>query len=155
MGVDGLIIAEPRSSYATRSPIVVDCSVLAAIAFGEVQGELLSERLANHELHAPVLIDYEMANVAVSKLRSADRGQGDAKQSLVDVGMVEAVQAGLALFTDLKIHRHTVPPTAQWELALHHQLTAYDAAYLWVSHQLAAPLMTFDKRLGDAAQRLH
>ena len=37
-------------------------------------------------------------------------------------------------------------------LATQYRLTAYDAAYLWLAVQLNAPLATFDKKLGEAAQ---
>jgi len=39
-------------------------------------------------------------------------------------------------------------------VAERHGLTSYDAAYLCVAEQLAAPLATFDERLGEAA-RVH
>jgi predicted nucleic acid-binding protein len=43
---------------------------------------------------------------------------------------------------------------AQCRLAIQHDLSAYDAAHLWLAAALGAPLATFDKRLGTAARAL-
>ena len=37
-------------------------------------------------------------------------------------------------------------------LAITHGLSAYDACYLWLAHQLNAPLLTLDTRLAAAAR---
>jgi len=38
-------------------------------------------------------------------------------------------------------------------LAMRYELSAYDAAYLWLAGVLGAPLATFDRKLGQAAGR--
>jgi predicted nucleic acid-binding protein len=38
------------------------------------------------------------------------------------------------------------------ELAAQYHLSAYEAAYLQLAAELKCPLLTFDKRLGDAAK---
>ena len=42
------------------------------------------------------------------------------------------------------------PPNANW--LIDYGLSAYDAAYLWLAAQLKAPLATFNRKLGEAAQ---
>ena len=62
-----LFVAEPVKTYHTLPPIVVDCSLLAAILFNEPsQGEAL-KLLSGKSLHAPNLIDHEIISVAVKK----------------------------------------------------------------------------------------
>ena len=48
---------------------VVDASALAALIFGEPEAEALAERLAASRLTAPSLLDYELANVCLVKIR--------------------------------------------------------------------------------------
>ena len=133
-----LIVAEPAPRPAARPPVVVDCSVIAAAAFAEAQCDRAWEALAGKSLHAPWLIDIEMASVALKKshLREA-----------------EMAHAGLGHFQDLDITRYAVDPFAVVQLATRYQLTAYDAAYLLVASELRAPLLTFDQRLGEAARQ--
>lgn len=134
-----LIVAEPAGAYARRPPLVSDCSVLAAVLFDEPQRDRAAEALAGTEISAPFLLDHELTSVAVKKTRE---------------GLEEVVRQGLADFAELEITRRAVDVRAQWRLALEHDLSAHDAAYLQLAVELRAPLVTFDQRLGRAARRL-
>lgn len=90
-------------------------------------------------LHAPQLVDYELANAALNKLR---RKQATA----------ETAAAALAAFSALDIERGQTSLDGVFKLAAQWGLTAYDAAYLWLAAELKAPLATFDSRLGAAAK---
>ncbi len=57
-----------------------------------------------------------------------------------------------AIYAALDITRMRTAVDGVYALAEQYQLTAYDAAYLWLAAQLKAPLATFDRRLGEAAQ---
>ncbi len=131
-------MAEPKGRYAVRPPMVVDCSILAVVLFDEPERERAAAVLAGHELFAPDLVDHELVSVAVKKARQ---------------GMDEVVQQGLVDSTRLRLTRCRVDVSSQWRLALQYDLTAYDAAYLWLAEELHAPLATFDRRLGAAARR--
>ena len=50
------------------------------------------------------------------------------------------------------IDLHPVDPIAVADLALRYQLSAYDAAYLWLAADLKCPLATFDGKLALAAR---
>ena len=65
----GLIIAEPAGRYATRPPLVADCSVLASVLFDEPDRDTAAAALRGHELYAPDLVDHELVSVAVKKSR--------------------------------------------------------------------------------------
>lgn len=134
-----LIVAEVRGRYAPRPPLVVDCSVIAAVLFDEPNRDVAAETMAGKELFAPELLADELVSVAVRKSRS---------------GLQDVVKQGLDDFAELELTRYRTDLRAQWRLALQYELSAYDAAYLWLAAELGAPLATFDERLGDAARRL-
>lgn len=135
-----LQVAEPPAAYARRPRLVVDTTVMAAHVFGEEHQELALATLQARALEAPHLIDYEMASVALKKMRREGRPAA-------------AVLAALGLFAELPLERHAVDPRAVLSLAERYALTAYDAAYLWLAERLQAPLATFDAKLAAAARR--
>lgn len=134
-----LIAAEPPASYQKRPPLVVDASVLAAAVFSEDNREEALNWMRGRALHAPQIVDYEMTNVALNKLR---RRQATA----------ETAAEALAAFSALELERSPAVPGDVLKLALQWGLTAYDAAYLCLAVELKAPLVTFDSRLGEAAK---
>jgi predicted nucleic acid-binding protein len=134
-----LIVAEVRGRYTARPPLVVDCSVVAAVLFDEPNRDVAAQALAGKELFAPELLADELVSVAVKK--SAHASEAVVRQALLD-------------FTELELTRCRVDVHAQWRLALKYELSAYDAAYLWLASELGAPLATFDEQLGGAARRL-
>lgn len=134
-----LIVAEPAPRYLTRPPVVVDASLVCAVLFDEVEREQAQQRLSGKLLLAPKLLSHEVVNVAVRKFRRGMPAEV-VERALADY----AVQAIDLCDTDLH---------GQYALAQHYQLSAYDAAYLWLAAELKAPLATFDAKLGKAAQR--
>ncbi len=134
-----LYVAEPLPRWLQREPVVVDCSLLVAALWGEVKGEEAAASLVGKSLHAPHLLVYEVANVARSKIL-AGAPEADAR-------------AGLEAFAEQRIALHRSEPRPVWEVAGRYGLSAYDAAYLVLAHELGAPLLTFDRKLAAAAAR--
>ena len=134
-----LIVADVRGRYVARPPLVVDCSVLAAVLFDETNRDEAVRALSGKDLYVPELIADELVSVAVKKSR---------------YGMDDVARQGLMDFAELELTRCRPDVHAQWRLALTYELSAYDAAYLWLAAELGAPLATFDERLGGAARRL-
>lgn len=134
-----LIVAEPRSSYRASPPIVVDCSVLAAQLFEESGREEAKRILAGKALFAPWLIDHEMISVGLKKVRA---------------GMADVADRGLERLSSLRLTRRATNGGGQWLLAKRENLSAYDAAYLQLAIEMNAPLATFDRALGQVAERV-
>ena len=139
MSVRQVFVAEPAPHYLARPPMVVDSSLMCAVLFDEAEREQAQDRLSGRHLLAPKLLSHEVINVAVKKAR---RGMPAA-----------VVERALADFVAQAIDLLETDVQGQYELAQRYQLSAYDAAYLWLAAELKAPLATFDARLGKAARR--
>jgi predicted nucleic acid-binding protein len=133
-----LLVAEPPAAYRLRPPMVVDCSALSAILFDEPTRDDALARLTGRSLHAPNLLDQEIVSVALKK-RQQDWPAASLALALAD-------------YCAYDIELHPVDLIAQYELADRYQLSACDAACLWLAAELKAPLATFDKKLVAAAQ---
>lgn len=135
-----LYVAEPAGPWTLHPPAVADCSVIAAVLWAEPAAEHARQQMAQRSLHAPLLLIYELANVARNKCRG---------------GVPEAVaRAGLEMFDAQRVLLHEVEPAALFDAATRHGLSAYDAAYLALAALLQAPLLTFDRKLAEAARGL-
>ncbi len=134
-----LHVAEPPAGYRVLPPLVVDCSVLVAALFREPALEEQARGVMRRcELHAPSLLEYEIANVALKKTGMAD-----------DVEVLAALDG----LDALEVTLHRVDLKGSFELGRRYALTAYDSAYLWLAGELKAPLATFDRKLANAARQ--
>jgi predicted nucleic acid-binding protein len=113
--------------------------VLAAAVFEEQGRDEARALLHGRSLHAPNLLDFEIANVGLKKLARGRVGR-------------ETVAAALRAYGRLPIERHGVDAESMLAIAERYRLTAYDAAYLCVAEQLGAPLATLDGKLAEAAR---
>ena len=133
-------VAEPPAVYLVRPPLVVDCSVVSAVLFDEAARDEALLRLGGKTLHAPHLLVHEIASVALKKSKLGWNA------AAIELALQDLSQHDIGLYAT------NVP--AQVALAQRYQLSAYDAAYLWLAADLKAPLATFDAKLAAAA-RVH
>ncbi len=132
-----LFIAEPPVQYLVQPPVVVDCSTLAGVVFEEHWRQQALERIQGKVLHAPYLLQVEMTSVAAKKHKQ---------------GYADLATEGLAQFKAMDVNLYQIEPVGVLTLATRYQLSAYDAAYLWLAAELKCPLATFDEKLATAAQ---
>jgi predicted nucleic acid-binding protein len=116
---------------------VVDASALAALLFGEPDAALVAERLGAGRLVAPALLDFELANICLTKLRRHPAQR-------------EAILRGFALRGRMAIDLVAVDQREVVATAESTGLTAYDASYLWLARRLGAGLVTLDRQLATA-----
>ncbi|HEX4295905.1 MAG TPA: type II toxin-antitoxin system VapC family toxin [Rhizomicrobium sp.] len=83
---------------------------------------------------------YEMANVCSKKM-----ARSPADQKLIFEQFVDSCRVSIEL--------HDVNFTEVVELAKQHNLTAYDASYLWLAQHLGAELVTLDQDLEKASKK--
>jgi predicted nucleic acid-binding protein len=120
--------------------IVVDASALLEALLRTRAAEAVEAQLFafRQTLHAPHLIDVEVAQVV---RRYAAAGEIDQERG----------RAALADLADFPLHRysHDFLLPRVWELR--NNLTAYDAVYVALAEALDAPLLTRDRRIAAAA----
>ncbi len=117
---------------------VVDASALAALLFGEPDAETVAGRLAGAQLIAPALLDFELTNVCVVKMRRQP-------------GVRATLAAAFKLRAHMELETVGVDHDGVLHLAQSTKLTAYDASYLWLARKLSAELVTLDRQLAQAA----
>ena len=120
---------------------VPDASVLAALAFEEPLADEAERLLARADLHAPLILSFELTNVACVKTRQMPH-----ERTALELALREALSEG--------IRWEAVDPVQVMWFALDNDLSAYDAAYLAVASAIGAELVTFDAKLGTVAYRL-
>ncbi|MGH3051014.1 MAG: type II toxin-antitoxin system VapC family toxin [Gaiellaceae bacterium] len=117
--------------------VVVDASAIVALLLGLEDGPWVDERIRREDLlHAPTVIDYEVAS-ALRGVRERDRGL----QALDDLA-------------SLQLLRHPAEPLLRRVWELRHRFSAYDASYVALAEGLRLPLLTLDRRLARAAGEL-
>jgi predicted nucleic acid-binding protein len=118
--------------------LVIDASLLVALASSEPAGVLVEERLgawiaADEELHAPALVYYEVA----SGLRKAIAGGRMQRAQLhTAVALAEAVPLTVHPRSDLT-HVITIADRLQ-------RRSVYDAVYVALAESLGATLVALD-----------
>jgi predicted nucleic acid-binding protein len=116
--------------------IVVDASALLEALLRTAAAEAVEKRLldARETLHAPHLLDVEVAQVIRRYAASGELDQERGRAVLADLG-------------DFPVRRypHGFLLPRVWELR--NNLTAYDAVYVALAEALDAPLLTRDRRL--------
>lgn len=114
---------------------VIDCSVLVDVLMKHDLSALEST-----QLHAPTLIDYELASAAAR----LDRAKA-AKGSGADL-LIEASRLGIS--------RHDADLLMYSMWLIRHRVSLYDAAYVALAQILGLPLLTSDRRLAATAAGL-
>jgi len=119
--------------------IVVETSAMVNALVGDPANSRLLALLADEELHAPTLLDFEVA----SALRGHTLGG-----KLDPVQLEEAVED----FTAFRIERHPMTGLLGYMLDLRDNFTVYDAAYLVLAQALDSPIVSADAKLPEAAR---
>ncbi len=118
--------------------MVVDCSIIIRLLSNIRGDELLRQRLTR-TVHAPALIDAEVASVI--------RGLAiTAKPNVrISVGRAELM---LSDYAGLRIIRHPMQPLQARAFELRDNFSAYEAMYVALAERLGLPLLTDDAKLG-------
>jgi predicted nucleic acid-binding protein len=116
--------------------IVVDASAVLEVLLRTPAAATIEDRILDPDesLHAPHLIDLEVAQVLRRYVQRRDISAARAERSL-------------EVFARFPISRHSHEPLLGRIWRLRDNLTAYDAAYVALAEGLGATLVTRDERL--------
>jgi predicted nucleic acid-binding protein len=117
--------------------IVIESSAMVDALVGKPANPKLLALLSDEDLHAPALIDFEVA----SALRGHVRG-GKLKPAQL-TGAIED-------FAALRIERHQMTNLLRHILRLRNNFTVYDAAYVVLAQALDVSIVTADTKLEEA-----
>ncbi len=114
--------------------IVLDSSATVHLFANLARADWVRGQLQLESIHAPSLLDVEVANALRGLVARGELAQTDARRALDD-------------YSDVALRRypHTFLLGRIWQLRTH--VTAYDAAYIALAEALDAPLVTTDLRL--------
>jgi predicted nucleic acid-binding protein len=119
--------------------IVLDASVVIDWLIRSSAAQRIESRIfsRNQSLHAPELLDLEVAQVLRRLVREDTLSTSRAETAIEDL-------------LDMRVTRypHSVLLPRIWQLR--HNLSAYDAAYVVLAERLGATLLTRDARLAAA-----
>ena len=120
--------------------IVTDASAVLEVLLGTTAALDLQRRLfeSGESLHAPHLLDLEIAQVLRRYVSGGELTPQRGKQALTDLA-------------DFPIRRYPHDLFLPRIWALRHNVTAYDATYLALAESLAAPVLTCDTRLATTS----
>ncbi len=115
---------------------VVDASAVLEVLLQNRGAARVADRISARDetLHAPYLIDMEVAQVLRKFSAKGELGPGRDREAF-------------RFYADLPLTRHRHVPLLPRIWELRHNLTAYDAAYVALAEALGAPLVTRDSKL--------
>jgi len=129
--------------------IVIDASVvlkwyLSDEEHGEKALDILDGHVSDHfSLHAPALLEFEVANGLTIAKRRARVGNNDVLKA-----MDGFTGLGIELYPLLPLFRKVLDYSDKYNIS------AYDAAYVALANDLKCNVVTADKRLFNSTQKL-
>ena len=122
--------------------IVIDASALLEVLLRTSRAPSIEARIfaPGETLHAPHLLDIEVAQVIRRFAGKGDITDGRGREALDDLAILS-----------FRRYPHQVLLPRIWDLRAN--VTAYDGAYLALAEALDAPLLTCDQRLATAARQ--
>ena len=121
---------------------VVDASAIGALVFGEPEKPWIQSQTEASGLIAPPLLLFELGNICWKKLRRFPR-EAEILLAAWNTWCVSAL-----------VKTEPTDPIGTLRLAREHDLTFYDASYLWLAQDRDADLISLDGQLVRAARRL-
>ena len=117
--------------------IVVESSAMVDALVGNPANSRLLAAIADEDLHAPTLLDFEVAGALRGHLLAGKLSQARCAEAIED-------------FAALHIERHQMTALLGHIMDLRNNFTVCDAAYVVLAQALDAPLVTADLKMREA-----
>ena len=121
--------------------VVIDASAILAVIVAEPERDRVVEATTGHSLVGPGSIPWEIGNAFSAMLKQHRLGLEEAKR-------------GLSIFASVPIRYLAVDMENAVSIAHANNLYAYDAYFLDCASRHAAPLLTLDRVLRRAADKI-
>jgi predicted nucleic acid-binding protein len=121
--------------------IIADTNIFLAVAFNEPQKVRIVELTAGAFVIAPEILPYEIGNALSAMVKRRQ------------VSSLEALEAEKAA-SRIPVRLVGVDVQAALEIALEHNIYAYDAYFLQCARSYSHPLLTLDQRMKQLAVQL-
>ncbi|ONK15368.1 type II toxin-antitoxin system VapC family toxin [Streptomyces sp. MP131-18] len=127
--------------------IVIDCSAITMfLTDSGVVGQQVRARVAQEDtLHAPHLLDTEVASALLGMARGTRSGLPKLRKAVLD--------EHIKTYSALRIDRHEAMPLLPRVRVLHASLSAYGATYVALAETLGVPFVTTDARIKRGIQK--
>jgi predicted nucleic acid-binding protein len=121
---------------------VVDASAVAALLFNETAALWVQDATFGELLIAPGLIHFELGNLCWKKMRRSPAQADALRRNWMNWNVSSPVT-----LSDVDLGE-------TMRFARDHNLTFYDASYLWLAHDRTADLISLDAKLVRAARTI-
>ena len=122
--------------------IVADTNIFLAVALEEESKKRIAEITVGCDVYAPEILPYEIGN-ALSAMIKRRQIQKDDMQTIFNITQ------------EIPVNLLKIDISKALDIAVKHNIYAYDAYFLQCSVSLSSPLMTLDVRLKTIAEAMN
>ena len=122
--------------------IVSDTNIFLAVVLNEPEKDKIVQLTSSADVISPEILPYEIGNALTAMVK---RKQLTHSNALTALGLARSIPVRLV----------SVDIQKALEIALEHNIYAYDAYFLHCAKKLSCPLLTLDKRMKKTAVALN
>lgn len=122
--------------------VVADTNIFLAVALNEPEKSRIIDLTTTAQVTAPVILPYEIGNALSAMVKRRQISES-------------AALATEEIARQIPVRLVDVDVQASLQLALDHNIYAYDAYFLHCARKFSAPLLTLDRRMQHVAAELN
>ena len=135
------IVSPDLLLYNCQMDVIADTNIFIAVALNEPEKDNIIQLTAEASVLAPEILPYEIGNALSAMVK---RGKLTGSEALKAEKLANRIPVRLV----------GVDVQASLQIALEHNIYAYDAYFLQCAQEFARPLLTLDQRMKQVASLL-